>query len=33
MHDVGVAQQAAYDLWQERKPGMPRVKRAQLVGS
>ena len=25
--DVGVAQQAAYDLWQARKAGMPRVRR------
>jgi hypothetical protein len=33
MHNVGVAQQAAYDLWQLRKVGMPRAQRAQLVGS
>jgi addiction module HigA family antidote len=29
--DVWVAQQAAYDLWQARKAGVPRVRRAALV--
>ena len=29
--DVWVAQQAAYDLWQARKVGVPRVRRAVLV--
>jgi plasmid maintenance system antidote protein VapI len=29
--DVWVAQQAAYDLWQARKAGVPRVRRALLV--
>ena len=29
--DVWVAQQAAYDLWQARKAGLPRVRRAVLV--
>ena len=28
--DVWVAQQAAYDLWQARKVGVPRVRRAVL---
>ncbi len=29
--DVWLAQQAAYDLWQARKAGAPRVRRAALV--
>ena len=29
--DVWVAQQAAYDLWQARKAGVPRVRRAVSV--
>ena len=29
--DVWVAQQAAYDLWQARKTGVPRVRRAVLI--
>jgi antitoxin HigA-1 len=29
--DVWVAQQVAYDLWQARKVGVPRVRRAVLV--
>lgn len=29
--DVWVAQQAAYDLWQARKVGVPRVRRVVLV--
>ena len=29
--DVWVAQQAAYDLWQARKAGAPRVRRAILI--
>lgn len=29
--DVWVAQQAAYDLWQARKAGMPRVRRAVSI--
>ncbi len=29
--DLWVAQQAAYDLWQARKAGVPRVRRAVLV--
>ncbi len=29
--DVWVAQQAAYDLWQARKAGAPRVRRAVLI--
>ena len=29
--DVWVAQQAAYDLWQARMAGVPRVRRAVLV--
>ena len=29
--DVWVAQQAAYDLWQARKAGVPRVRRAVLI--
>jgi len=29
--DLWVAQQAAYDLWQARKAGMPRVRRAVLI--
>jgi len=29
--DVWLAQQAAYDLWQARKAGVPRVQRVALV--
>lgn len=29
--DLWVAQQAAYDLWQARKAGVPRVRRAALI--
>lgn len=29
--DLWVAQQAAYDLWQARKAGAPRVRRAALI--
>ncbi|MDP3090139.1 MAG: HigA family addiction module antitoxin [Nitrospira sp.] len=29
--DVWVAQQAAYDLWQARKTGVPRVRRAIVL--
>lgn len=29
--DAWVAQQAAYDLWQARKAGMPKVQRAELM--
>lgn len=29
--DVWLAQQAAYDLWQARKAGAPRVKRAAVI--
>lgn len=31
--DAWLAQQAAYDLWQARKAGAPRVRRAVLVGA
>jgi antitoxin HigA-1 len=30
--DLWVAQQAAYDLWQARKAGAPKVKQARIVG-
>ncbi len=30
--DLWVAQQAAYDLWQARKAGAPKVKQASIVG-
>ncbi len=29
--DVWIAEQAAYDLWQVRKAGAPKVQRAQLI--
>lgn len=29
--DLWIAQQAAYDLWQARKAGKPKVRRAMLV--
>lgn len=31
--DLWVAQQASYDLWQARKAGAPKVRRAVLVGA
>ena len=31
--DLWIAQQAAYDLWQARKAGKPKVKRAVLVAA
>lgn len=31
--DVWIAQQAAYDLWQVRKAGVPKVQRAELIVS
>jgi addiction module HigA family antidote len=31
--DVWVGQQAAYDLWQVRKAGAPKVKRAELLAA
>ena len=31
--DVWIAQQAAYDLWQVRKAGAPKVKRAELLAA
>ena len=31
--DAWVAQQAAYDLWQARKAGMPKVQRAELMAA
>lgn len=30
--DLWIAEQAAYDLWKARKAGMPKVKRAVMVG-
>ncbi len=30
--DLWVAQQAAYDLWKARQSGMPKVKRARIIG-
>ena len=29
--DVWIAEQAAYDLWQVRKAGTPKVQRAQMI--
>ena len=29
--DIWIAEQAAYDLWQVRKAGAPKVQRAQLI--
>jgi len=31
--DVWIGQQAAYDLWQVRKAGAPKVKRAELLAA
>ncbi len=31
--DLWIGQQAAYDLWQARKAGMPKVQRAELVAA
>lgn len=31
--DLWIAEQAAYDLWQARKAGTPKVQRAQLVAT
>ena len=31
--DAWIAEQAAYDLWQARKAGMPKVKRAELMAA
>lgn len=31
--DLWISQQAAYDLWQARKAGMPKVRRAVLVAA
>jgi addiction module HigA family antidote len=31
--DVWIGQQAAYDLWQVRKAGLPKVKRAALMAA
>ena len=31
--DVWIAEQAAYDLWQVRKAGAPKVQRAQLIAA
>ena len=31
--DVWIVQQAAYDLWQVRKAGAPKVKRAELLAA
>jgi len=31
--DLWIAQQAAYDLWQARKAGMPKVQRAELMAA
>jgi len=31
--DLWFAQQAAYDLWQARKAGMPKVRRAELMAA
>ena len=31
--DAWIAQQAAYDLWQARKAGVPKVQRVQLVAA
>ena len=31
--DVWIGQQAAYDLWQVRKAGVPKVKRAELLAA
>lgn len=31
--DVWISQQAAYDLWQVRKAGAPKVQRARLVAA
>lgn len=30
--DLWIAEQAAYDLWKARKAGMPKLKRAVMVG-
>lgn len=30
--DLWIAEQAAYDLWKARKAGMPKVKRAVMMG-
>lgn len=30
--DLWIAEQAAYDLWKARKTGMPKLKRAVMVG-
>lgn len=31
--DLWIGQQAAYDLWQARKTGMPKVQRAELMAA
>lgn len=31
--DLWIAEQAAHDLWQSRKAGMPKVQRAQLLAA
>ena len=31
--DAWIAEQAAYDLWQVRKAGMPKVQRAELMAA
>ena len=31
--DLWIAEQAAHDLWQSRKAGMPKVQRAQLIAA
>ncbi|MCX7184668.1 MAG: HigA family addiction module antitoxin [Nitrosospira sp.] len=31
--DLWIAEQAAYDLWQVRKAGAPKVQRAQLIAA
>jgi plasmid maintenance system antidote protein VapI len=31
--DVWISQQAAYDLWQVRKAGAPKVQRAELLAA
>ena len=31
--DIWIAEQAAYDLWQVRKAGAPKVQRAQLIAA
>lgn len=31
--DLWIAEQAAYDLWQVRKAGAPKVQRAQLIAT